>query len=547
MERICEVTAHEIVHQWFGNLVTPSDWKYLWLNESFATYFGFGIVNHYYPAWGTWDQFIHGQTGTAMRRDALSDTLAIEIPGGEHVVINSATAPIIYNKGASILRQIREYIGDGEFQKGLRQFLSTHAYGNASSLEFWQAFESASDAPVAAIMRSWVEQPGFPVIECVREGSRLHLKQRRFMYLNGASDQHWHIPLRIDTWTGTGAPATHTHLMTAPQMTIDVDASVAAYKINGGQSGFYRVHYRDASNMQELEARTADKSLSPRDRWGLQCDLYELVKSGVVAPERYLSFTERMLEETDYLPLAAVADNLFDAFCVFPPSRRGQIEDLGRRLTGNALEAMGRIPADGEPHPKAMLRDQLIWQAVVYGREDIREDVQARFAGLQAGADVHADILKSTLQVGGYTGDADTFSWLTDHYHSRESEHERMNVLAALGAFQEEVLRASALDFGMRRIPDRIRFVLIGAVAATPGAGPVLWTWFRKHVDDLEAGHPILYERIVSAVIQAAGLDYPEDVRAWFEDYRQRSGAPKDAIALSLETLEINRRLRSAG
>jgi aminopeptidase N len=70
-ERICEVTAHEVVHQWFGNLVTPSDWRYLWLNESFATYFGFGIVAHHYPEWKTWHQFINGQTGTAMRRDAL--------------------------------------------------------------------------------------------------------------------------------------------------------------------------------------------------------------------------------------------------------------------------------------------------------------------------------------------------------------------------------------------------------------------------------------------------------------------------------------------
>ena len=131
-QRICEVIAHEIAHQWFGNLVTPSDWKYLWLNESFATYFGFGIVDHYFPSWDTWAQFLHGQTGTAMTRDALHETFAIEIPGGEHVVINSSTAPIIYNKGGSILRQIQGYIGDENFQSGLQHYLNAHAYDCAA-------------------------------------------------------------------------------------------------------------------------------------------------------------------------------------------------------------------------------------------------------------------------------------------------------------------------------------------------------------------------------------------------------------------------------
>ena len=107
-ERICEVIAHEIVHQWFGNLVTPSDWKYLWLNESFATYFGFGIVDKYYPEWDIWEQFLYTQTGAALNRDALHETIPIEIPGGEHVVINSSTAPIIYNNGFEIRSNNKE-------------------------------------------------------------------------------------------------------------------------------------------------------------------------------------------------------------------------------------------------------------------------------------------------------------------------------------------------------------------------------------------------------------------------------------------------------
>ena len=95
IQRICEVIAHEIAHQWFGNLVTPEDWKYLWLNESFATYFGYGAVAHYHPQWEVWQQFLNNETATALDRDGLKGTIAIEIPGGEHVVINSSTAPTV--------------------------------------------------------------------------------------------------------------------------------------------------------------------------------------------------------------------------------------------------------------------------------------------------------------------------------------------------------------------------------------------------------------------------------------------------------------------
>ena len=170
-ERIFEVTAHEITHQWFGNLVTPADWRYLWLNESFATFFGYGIVDHYRPEWEIWSQFILSQTDAALRRDGLQETFPIEIPGGEHLVINTSTAPIIYSKGGSVLRQIRGFIGEAAFQEGLRHYLGRHAYQCADSLQFWEAFEAVSDQPVSDIMRAWVEQPGYPVVRARRDGT----------------------------------------------------------------------------------------------------------------------------------------------------------------------------------------------------------------------------------------------------------------------------------------------------------------------------------------------------------------------------------------
>jgi aminopeptidase N len=157
--RICEVIAHEIAHQWFGNLVTPEDWKYLWLNESFATYFGYGMVDHHHPDWEVWHQFVRSQTETALARDALHETFAIEMPGGAQVAITTSTAPIIYSKGGSILRQLEAWIGPDHFKAGLRRYLTAFAYGSAASHHLWESLSAASGRPVDALMKNWVTPP----------------------------------------------------------------------------------------------------------------------------------------------------------------------------------------------------------------------------------------------------------------------------------------------------------------------------------------------------------------------------------------------------
>ena len=237
-QRICEIIAHEIAHQWFGNLVTPSDWKYLWLNESFATFFGYGVVDHYHPDWSVWDQFLNLETGVAMARDGLEGTVAIEIPGGEHVVINSSTAPIIYNKGASIMRMIKGHIGEEHYRAGVRAYLRNHSYGCARSHHLWDAFESASGQPVTAIMQSWINQPGHPVVAVKRGRNRLELKQQRFTYLHGESDQTWMIPINLTTWDHSGRQQTTTHIMQENADTIALPPGTAAYKLNAARPAF---------------------------------------------------------------------------------------------------------------------------------------------------------------------------------------------------------------------------------------------------------------------------------------------------------------------
>ena len=292
--RICEVIAHEIAHQWFGNLVTPADWKYLWLNESFATYFGFGVVAHTHPDWGTWDQFLHTQTATAMSRDGLKATFPIEIPGGEHVVINSSTAPIIYNKGASMLRMIQGHIGPERYRQGVRTYLERHAYACAESHHLWEAFEDATAIPITAMVQSWIGQPGYPLLNARRKGGQLVLDQQRFTYLSHDWDQQWQIPVNLACWTSDGQMHQQAFIMDGSNQVVDLPAATVAYKLNAGQTGFYQVQY-DEDNLDALGLRIQDKTLDYMDRWGLQNDLYALVRSGRVPLGRYLGFLDHFV------------------------------------------------------------------------------------------------------------------------------------------------------------------------------------------------------------------------------------------------------------
>ena len=544
-ERICEVIAHEIAHQWFGNLVTPSDWRYLWLNESFATYFGFGVVDHYHPDWTTWQQFLSGQTGSALARDALHETFAIEIPGGEHVVINASTAPIIYSKGGSILRQVEGYIGKENFQKGLRHYLKTYEYGCAASHHLWQSFETVAQQPISAMMKSWIEQPGFPIITVDRQGQRLVMRQQRFTYLPNDSDQKWQVPITIRLFLKTGATRRITTLLDDFEQVIDLDDDIMAYKINDRQTGFYRVKYNDKKNLDELSQGVLKKLLPPEDRWGLENDFFARVKSGDTSLEEYLKFISCYEKEDAYLPLTGMAGNLYSAYLVMKGNWRRKISSLAKPLFEGILEKIGYDPVPDENHTTSHLREQLIWDAVLYGSRSVLNFAEDRFAALKRGDTIHADIMKSVMRVGALTGNDKTLAWFTQQLRESKIEHERLNILSALGCFKDEALIVKAQQYTLDTVPARNKFMPVVAMASNPYAIPLLWDWYVTNLEKIEQFHPMLYERVVAAIVPMVGINKPREVQRFFEDYMQKTDKANDAIKLSLERLEINLRMRN--
>ena len=545
-ERICEVIAHEIVHQWFGNLVTPVDWKYLWLNESFATYSAYGVVDHYQPEWQIWHQFLTGQTTAAMERDALPGTHAIEIPGTENVAINSSTAPIIYSKGGSVLRQVEGYIGPDNFQSGLHKYLSRHAYDCAASHDLWEALEAAASLPVTQMMENWIDQPGHPLLTVQREGQALVIEQRRFSYLPRDTDQKWIVPLCIHTLKKDGTVYEIKQLMTERNRKIDIGADTAAYVLNPDRRGFFRVRYNDRANLDALGQALQQGRLPVEARWGIESDLFALLKAGLVDCDAYLEFLTYYGNETAPLPLSGIMEHLFMLYLLGNDDRRLNTRTLAMGLVDNFINRFGTQPQTDDTHGIARVRDLALWHGVIHGHTTAREACQTQFTRYQRGEPIPSDLLPSTAKTGAFTGDETTFQWLRKRLAGTESEPERMVLLSALGHFRQWSVMTGVLEFVLQEVPDRNRFIPIAAAGTNPHAVPHLWDWFVAHEETLLQMHPLLYERVLTGLVPTGGLIDPAGVTSFFDGYLERHPRHKDVVTLSLEKLRVLERLQRA-
>jgi aminopeptidase N len=373
------------------------------------------------------------------------------------------------------------------------------------------------------------------------------MTQKRFTYLPNDSDQKWSVPITIRLFPKTGATRRITTLLDDIEKVIDLDDDILAYKINDRQTGFYRVKYSDAKNLEELGNRVLEKSLPPEDRWGLENDFFARVKSGDATLAEYLKFISFYQKEDAYLPLIGMASNLYSAYLVMEDSWRRKISSLAKPLFDGILEKIGYDPVPDENHTTSLLRDHLIWDAVRYGSKPALEFAGSQFAALMRGATVHADIMKSVMQAGALSGNDKTFDWFDRQLQESNIEHERLNMLSALGCFKDEALILKSQRYILDTVPARNKFIPVVAMASNPYAIPLLWDWYVKNLVEIEQFHPMLYERVIAAIVPVAGIKRADEVKTFFNDYLKKSDKAKDVIKLSLERLEINLRMRSAG
>ncbi|MFX0162288.1 MAG: M1 family metallopeptidase [Candidatus Hodarchaeota archaeon] len=539
IERIAEVMAHEIAHQWFGNLVSFTDWKYVWLKESFATFFAYFITNHYYPEWRVWDRFVSGETNAAFERDSLVETLPIELPSGEKTHITSATAPIVYSKAASILRMIKGYLGDENFKNGIGHFLEKFEFSCASTPDYWEAFEEATGEPINEVVGSWVYQPGYPLVEVKREGNELIFTQCRFTFLPDESDQTWIIPIIVILFYNNGESKTLRTLLKDKSSKISISENVATFKVNVEQIGFYRVKY-EKKELEELGKLVLDKKLSPLDRFGLQSDLYALVRNFGYSIDDYLGFVDNYYhEEDEYLPLIGISNNLMNAYLLFE-SRRDRISSIGRKIFKQVFDKIGYEPKDDEEHLISVLRDNLLWAAFTFGDEEVAKFGVSKFQELFDGKTIHPDIMASILKIGA-ASDEWAFDYFIEKLETPDTpEHEKINILMALGCFKNKESLLKALNYTLEKVPSKNNFFPLRQISKNLVILDDLWDWFLDNLETLEKLHPILFGRVIVSLIPLAGLGKETEVKDFFKNYMSN-----DTIKMVIEMMEINSRLRN--
>ncbi len=300
---IAEVIAHEITHQWFGNLVTMKWWNDLWLNESFATFMSIKVIDHFYPSWDRFGVMLLSRTKAALKGDSLESSHPIDVDVRDPESVAQIFDEISYGKGGSVLRMIEAYVGEDNFRKGISKFLKDHSYGNAEGQELWRSLEEVSSLPVSKIMSSWIRKKGYPVVYARRSGDRIILKQEQFLLTGKTTNEIWPIPLTV-----LREDLQESLMMDSPEIEIDADKFI---KLNYRETGFYRVFY-EGDLLRNILSRSAE--LDSYDIFGLLDDLYAFLISGKLKLSDFLesirNFHERR-EMVVILSLVAVYRSLY--------------------------------------------------------------------------------------------------------------------------------------------------------------------------------------------------------------------------------------------
>ncbi len=546
MVLIAKIIMHEGSHLWFGDLVSPSDWKYLWLNESFATYFTYEIPDYYYPEWKLWDQFLEKRVLSAMERDSLLETVPIELPDQQNAIAElgptPSTAPIVYNKGAAVIRMLAAYLGEDELKKGIHHFLDKYKFDCATSQQCWDALEQATGEPLGKFADSWIYQAGYPIVAASRDGGELRLAQKRFTFSAAQSDRLWLVPIDVLLYRENGETQHTQVLLEEKTAVVSIPADTLAFKLNGGQMGFYRVEYEeDALNV--LGRLIERKTLSPVDSFGVQNDLFALVKGGRYSLDDYLSFVETYCGDEDrYVPLLDITKNLIELHLVLE-SEREVISHLGKKIVENALEGIGLDPRDDDDLHVSHLRDVLLWAAFVFASEKVTEFAKARFREILDGKPVHQDILPSVLKIGAVVSDQ-----ALDHFErvvlsADTPEVERVLILSAMGYFQDKTTLQTALEINLTQVPKPNRLYMIHAATRNPTATKWMWQWFLDHFEHLMELHLSQVGRVIVSVVPVCGLGKQDEVRQFLDGFARDHEAVQDIVQMALESLEVYARL----
>ena len=537
---IAEVISHEIAHQWFGNLVTMKWWNDLWLNESFATFMATKFVDKFYPEWDLWNQFVEDAMNVAMGLDSLKTTHPIDVKVNSPAEIREIFDAISYDKGGCVLRMLEHYVGEPNFQKGLKKYLSNFKYQNAKGQDLWDAIGKASKMPVSSMVNTWLKQPGFPLVEINQDGNNLKLKQKRYLLESDKkfSKGLWSIPMSIGLESEISQK-----LFTTKSMYVKLPKNTLGFVANYGRNGFYRVKY-DEGILLDLKMLVDEKRIPAIDRWAIQNDLFSLCVSGDELVRNYLDFSDAYFDEDSYLASVNVAHNLaslyFRAFDEpFAEEIRGYAVNYFRKILFN----LGWEPKKSDKHTDALLRGFTIFVLGKMNDDEVTDEALKRYKKfLKSSNSISPDLVEPILSIAAWNGNSKTHAELTKLYKNAKTMEEKLRFLGALCGFKDKTLLIKSLDFSQTsQVRSQNMQLPIMRVAANPYGDKVLWSWLKKNWKNINKkvghGNP-LFNRIVASITSVADDSMEKEIKTFFKN--NPTPGTERTQSQTLERIRIN-------
>ena len=537
---IAEVISHEIAHMWFGNLVTMKWWNDLWLNESFATFMATKFVDKFYPEWDLWNQFIEDAMNVAMGLDTLKTTHPIDVKVNSPSEIREIFDAISYDKGGCVLRMLEHYVGEPNFRKGLKQYLSDFKYKNAEGKDLWNAIGKASGMPVTSMINTWLKQPGFPLVEINQDGNSLKLIQKRYLLEHDKkfSKGLWSIPLSLGLENEISKK-----LFSKKSLSIKLPKNTIGFVANYGRKGFYRVKY-DEGILLDLKMLVDEKRIPEIDRWAIQNDLFSFCVSGDEQVRNYLDFTDAYYDEDSYLVSVNVAHNLASLyFRTFDEKFVEEIYDYAVNYFRKILFNLGWDPKKSDKHTDALLRAFVISVLGKMNDEEVTEEALRRYEKfLKSPSSLSPDLVEPICSIAAWNGNTKTHGELTKLYKNAKTMEEKLRFLGAMCGFKDKKLLIKSLDFSQTsEVRSQNMQLPIMKVAANPYGDKVLWPWLKKNWKKLNKkvghGNP-LFNRIVASISSVADDSMEKEIIQFFK--KNPTPGTERTQAQTLERIRIN-------
>jgi puromycin-sensitive aminopeptidase len=539
LEATADVVAHEIAHMWFGDLVTMRWWDGSWLNEAFATFMEALCVDAFRPEWQRWVSF-GAEREMALTVDGLHCTRSIEFPVATPDDADAMFDTITYRKGASVLRMLEQYLGAETFRDGVRRYLRAHAYGNTDTGDLWAALEEASGHPVGAVMDSWIEQGGHPLVT-LEAGT---LTQRPFTYgpppawAQSAIGGPWQVPVlvrRLDE------EEPRRHLLTAAPLDLGLGPSTDDVLVNAGGWGVYRVGY-PAAQLGRLARRLG--ALSPLERHELFADTWAGVLAGHASPGDFFDLAAQLGDDDEPGTWGTVTAALSLCDRVVPPGDRGRVEAATRALLGGRARRLGWDAEPGEEERTPQLR-ALLWASLgtVGADPGAREEAARRFAAAPAAGGttpVPADIEPAVLAIVGARARSEDYEAVLGRSRHADSPREEARYRDALATFADEDLALAAFELARTELRNQDAPYLVRELLANRVGGPAVWRRLQAEWYETLDRFPIgTHARVVARLPMLCGdPDLAARVTEFLVAHPVRSG--QRTVEQSLERLAVN-------